>query len=85
MSQARLNRLCMAFSGKTALELVHARVALEAQRLLTYTSATASMVAYELGFQDPAYFSRFFSRQTGKAPGAWRSESTGEAVQAEEV
>lgn len=74
LSQARLNRLCRSTRGRTALGLVQDRLVLEAQRLLVYTSATAAMVAYELGFQDPAYFSRFFKRQTGLAPGQYRKQ-----------
>ena len=72
LSQARLNRLCKAFAGKGAGDLIQDRLTLEAQRHLIYTSAPASMIAYELGFQDPAYFSRFFKRRTGMAPGEYR-------------
>jgi AraC family transcriptional regulator, transcriptional activator of pobA len=72
MSSARLNRLCRTFAGKPAQEIIHARLVLEAQRLLTYTSATSAQVAYELGFQDPAYFTRFFKRQTGETPNTFR-------------
>jgi len=74
MSQPRLNRLCQRLAGKTLLELLHDRLALEAQRYLIYSSATVEMVAYELGFVDPAYFCRFFKRRTGKTPGAFRRE-----------
>jgi len=74
MSPARLNRLCQNFAGKTMLELLHERLALEAQRHLIYTSATVEMVAYELGFADPGYFCRFFKRLTAMTPGAFRRE-----------
>ena len=73
MSPARLNRLCQSFAGKPTQDIIHARVALEARRLLTYTNATSAMVAYELGFQDPAYFTRFFRKRTGKTPSQFRS------------
>lgn len=74
MSAPRLNRLCRNFAGKAAQEIIHTRLILEAQRLLTYTSATSAEVAYELGFRDPAYFTRFFRRQTGQTPSAFRQE-----------
>lgn len=74
MSQARLNRMCQRFAGKTFLELLHDRMALEAQRHLIYTSATVEMIAYELGFADPGYFCRFFKRRTGKTPSQFRRE-----------
>jgi len=44
----------------------------EAKRLLLFTTASASEICYELGFKDPAYFNRFFSRQTGLSPGDYR-------------
>jgi AraC family transcriptional activator of pobA len=75
LSAARLNRLCRAVAGRPAGSLIQDRLILEAQRLLVYTNATSSMVADELGFQDPAYFSRFFKRRTGVSPMAFRSEA----------
>lgn len=80
LSPARLNRLCLAFAGKGTQEIIHARLALEAQRLLTYTSATTAMVAYEIGFEDPAYFTRFFRKRTGLTPGAFRDRAGGIAA-----
>lgn len=72
VSAARLNRLCHTAAGKSAFELIQDRLLLEASRDLIYTAATAAMIAYELGFQDPAYFARFFKRRTGTTPGAFR-------------
>lgn len=74
LSQSRLNRLCRRFAGRTFLDLVHDRLALQAQRHLIYTSATVEMIAYELGFGDPGYFCRFFKRRTGMTPGEFRRE-----------
>lgn len=45
---------------------------LEVRRLLACTPATVPEVARELGFDDPAYFSRFFTRRAGCSPQAWR-------------
>ncbi len=67
-----LSRSCRAVSGLSALDLMHERVLLEARRLLAYTPAKVAEVARELGFEDPAYFSRFFARRAGMAPQAWR-------------
>jgi AraC family transcriptional activator of pobA len=36
-------------------------------------------VAYSLGFEDPAYFSRFFTRQTGVSPRTFVARSSAEA------
>lgn len=67
-----LSRSCRAVTGLSALDLLHDRLGLEARRLLAYTPATVAEVAHELGFDDPAYFSRFFSRRAGCSPQAWR-------------
>jgi len=73
ISSAQLNNICRAKVGKTALQIVHERLMLEAKRNLIYTSYTISEIAYNLGFSDPAYFTRFFSKQTGVSPKQYRS------------
>ncbi|MFN3737076.1 helix-turn-helix domain-containing protein [Hydrogenophaga sp.] len=80
LSTQRLNRLVRAERGCTALELVHDRLTREACRRLVYIAAPAASLALELGFEDPAYFSRFFKRRTGQSPQAWRRAHTGQAV-----
>ena len=72
MSPARLNRLAQAEGGASALELVHERLMREACRRLTYIAAPVASLAEELGFEDPAYFSRFFKRRAGVSPHRWR-------------
>lgn len=72
LTPPRLNRLCRGMTGKTVGTVIQDRLILEAQRLLTYTNATATMVAFEIGFRDPAYFSRFFRRRTGLSPVEFR-------------
>ena len=72
LSTQRLNRLARAGSGRSALEIVHERLTREACRRLTWIAAPAETIAAELGFDDPAYFNRFFKRRTGLTPRAWR-------------
>lgn len=69
-----LTRTCAAVSGKSVGELIQDRLVLEAQRFLIYTAAPASLIAYDLGFKDPAYFSRFFKRRVGMTPGQFRNQ-----------
>ncbi len=71
-SQTRLLRACLAATGESPLELVHQRLLIEAERQLRYTSMPVTQVAYHLGFDDPAYFSRFFTRRMGISPRAFR-------------
>lgn len=49
------------------------RALLEARRLLLYSNLSIAQVAYSVGFEDPAYFSRFFARHVGQPPRAYRT------------
>lgn len=71
-SPRTLNRVCHALAGKSAKEIVNARVLLEAQRLLAYTSLPISRLAGMLGFSEPTNFIKFFRREAGMLPGAFR-------------
>jgi AraC family transcriptional activator of pobA len=77
LTPERLNRLVRAEADRSALEIIHGRLAREACRRLVYVPAPVSKLAFDLGFDDPAYFCRFFKRQTGLSPRAYRQESTG--------
>ncbi|MCZ4120970.1 helix-turn-helix transcriptional regulator [Streptomyces sp. H39-S7] len=59
-------------TGRTPGQLIRARQILEAKRLIASTSLTIRQVSAEVGFVDPAYFSRFFRRETGVSPGDFR-------------
>lgn len=72
ISPQRLNLACKARAGKTASEILHERIVIEAKRCLIYMELTVAEVGYDLGFDDPAYFSRFFSQRVGQPPGAYR-------------
>lgn len=68
LTRRTLSRLTATRLGCSPMDLIHRRLALEAHRLLRYTTATATQVAAELGFDDPSYFSRFYQRVTGRRP-----------------
>lgn len=72
ISSAHLNAVCRQLAQRSALDLIHERIALEARRNLVYTSMTIHTISDALGFSDPAYFTRFFKRQTGLSPKAFR-------------
>ncbi|HEX4359228.1 MAG TPA: helix-turn-helix transcriptional regulator [Pseudonocardia sp.] len=67
-----LTRASTAATGLSARELVDARIALEAKRLLAYTDLPASTVGRQLGFSEPTNFGKFFLRRTGLTPAAFR-------------
>lgn len=71
-SEARLRHACMEVTGQSPAELVHLRLLVEAERQLRYTSMSVAEIAYYLGFEDPAYFSRFFAHRMGMSPREFR-------------
>ncbi len=77
VSESRLRSVCLASTGQSPIQLIHARVLLEAKRQLRYTNSPVSEIAYAVGFEDPAYFTRFFSRLTGESPRAFRRRGAG--------
>ncbi|MGP4043034.1 AraC family transcriptional regulator [Streptomyces sp. 2A115] len=67
-----LTRACLAATGQPVKQVIDARVALEAQRLLAHTDAPVTVVARRLGFSEPTNFGKFFIRLTGTTPGDFR-------------
>jgi len=72
VTPARLRAACLEVAGKTPARILEDRLLLEAKRNLTYTNMTVAETAYYLGFADPAYFSRFFSKHAGESPASFR-------------
>lgn len=68
-----LSRLCREVLGRSSLEVINARILQEAERELVYTSVSIQQLAHELGFDDDAYFARFFKKHTGVSPKAYRA------------
>ncbi|WP_274709464.1 helix-turn-helix transcriptional regulator [Streptomyces tubbatahanensis] len=62
-------------TGRTPGQLIRHAQVLEAKRLLAGTDMTVRRVAHDVGFADPAYFCRFFRRETGASPGQFRREA----------
>jgi AraC family transcriptional activator of pobA len=58
--------------GKSAGAVIQERCLIEAKRLLAYSDLPVSEVGYEVGFEDPNYFARFFRQRAGMAPGKFR-------------
>lgn len=75
-SPKTLSNLFALYNNKTPLQVIKERIALEAKRLLQYTDKTSKEIAFELGFEDPANFSRFFKQQTGLPPGDFKVSLT---------
>ena len=75
VSYAALRSACLNVTGEPPIKLVHDRIIVEAKRNLIYSDMNIAQIAYWLGFDDPSYFSRFFIKQTGERPAAFRSNA----------
>ena len=72
VSETHLNRIARTHFGASALGFINRRVVLEAARDLTFTAMSVKEIAFSLGFDDPAYFTRFFTKNAGRSPMAFR-------------
>ncbi len=72
ISATHLNRISRAELGDSALGVVNRRLITEATRDLTFSRLSVKQIAHSLGFDDAAYFSRFFSAHVGQAPTEFR-------------
>jgi AraC family transcriptional activator of pobA len=68
VTEAKLNEQSKLHTGRTAQNVMYGLIASEAKRLLTYQNLSVKEVAYELGFNDPFYFSNFFKKYTKVSP-----------------
>jgi len=71
-SARALSRACRAVADTSAKDLIDARVALEARRLLAHTDLPISAIARQLGFSEVTNFGKFFTRRVHMTPGAFR-------------
>jgi AraC-like DNA-binding protein len=74
VTAAHLSERVKAVTGFTASQIVRQEITLEAKRLLINTDLTVDQISYKLRFNDPAYFGRFFKRETSASPGRYRQE-----------
>jgi AraC family transcriptional activator of pobA len=72
MTPDRLNDHVKRATGVTAGHLIRQRVLTEAKRQLVFTAQAINEIAYDLAFSDPSHFTRFFRKQTGMTPQAFR-------------
>ncbi|HCN50392.1 MAG TPA: AraC family transcriptional regulator [Chryseobacterium sp.] len=58
--------------NKTLTDLISERIVIEAKRELYLTSKSVKEIAYELGYEDEHYFSRFFKNNADVSPQLYR-------------
>jgi AraC family transcriptional activator of pobA len=72
ISARALNRISKTHFNKTLTNLIAERIVIEAKRELYLTSKPVKKIAYELGFNDEFYFSRFFKSNADVSPQIYR-------------
>ena len=72
LSRSQVYRRLKAATGLSATDYILSMRLERARHLLRSDGLTVSQVAYEVGFRDPAYFSRVFKKQYGQPPVKWR-------------
>jgi AraC-like DNA-binding protein len=73
VTEKRLQAATAQIFGKAPKALIDARVAMEAKRMLLYSSATIKEISYELGFDEETNFIKYFRKQAGTTPAGVRS------------
>lgn len=71
ISPKHLNRITQAVAGKTVTDVIQDRVLLEARKEMVLQKKNFNEIAYMLGYEDYAYFSRLFKKKTGETPSAF--------------
>jgi AraC-like DNA-binding protein len=74
ISPRYLSDLLKQETGKTALEHIHILLIEEAKNLLMSTNNTVAETAYQLGFENPPYFSRLFKKEVGLTPVEYKEQ-----------
>ncbi|NKI26993.1 helix-turn-helix domain-containing protein [Arenibacter sp. 6A1] len=68
ISAKRLNQILKEKLDKTAVQIIHDRLIQEAKRQIIHSENTIKEIAYNLGFKDHSYFSRFFKTHAEQTP-----------------
>jgi len=74
LSASYLNEAVKETTGFNVSYWIQQQIVLEAKRLLYYSQSSVKEVAHQLGYEDHAYFSRFFKKAVGRTPGDFRTE-----------
>ena len=67
-----LNEVCKAIVNKTAKSVINDYIILQAKRSLINSSIKSAELAYQLGFEDPTNFTKYFKKYTGYTPKSFR-------------
>lgn len=74
LSRAAVYKRLFVLTGKTPIEFIRQLRLQRAAQLLEKSNMTVAEVAYETGFNNPKYFSKYFKTEYGKLPSAYQSD-----------
>lgn len=60
---------------RSPLQVINDRIVLEAKRQIQHSMLSIKEIGYDLGFEDPSYFVKFFKRMTGRMPNEFRNQA----------
>lgn len=69
-----LNEVMKEITGFSASYWIHHEILLEAKRLLAFSEKDVRQIAWDLGYEDDAYFSRFFKKHNGSTASAFQKQ-----------
>lgn len=72
ISEKRLNKATTLILDKTPKQIIDERVLLEAKRLLAHSNTSIKEIAYDLGFEEPTNFIKYFRKHTDQTPSEFR-------------
>jgi AraC-like DNA-binding protein len=72
ITDKRLNKATTAILDKTPKQMIDERVLLEARRLLVHSNTSIREVAFELGFDEPTNFIKYFRKHIQSTPSEFR-------------
>ena len=79
-SPKTLSNIFKTYNSKSPLRIIHERIVLEAKRLLYYTDKSISDIAFDLGYEELAPFSKLFKKITGETPSKFQKSQTFRAL-----
>ena len=75
ITNKKLNEIALQSFGATVKQLLQDTLLLAIKREIKLGEKSSKEIAFDLGFEDPAYFTRFFKKHTGMTPIQFRKES----------
>lgn len=76
ITEKRLNQATTKVLGKTPKEIIDDRIMLEAKRILAHTTESIKEIGYDLGFEEPTNFIKYFKKHSKLTPTEFREKHT---------